>query len=223
MTDMKRTALALALLCASGVANAGLSFTTLSAGVARTEAFNTDNSAVTAALGGLGAVAVGSTLNLGYLQTDEAGTVSYSYLGQESGFTDKFYKLSTDSVPALVESDAFYTTVSTAAGAGKLNFQFEGDVGRFARNNISSMAEWASGTSIGLLGTNLTVAGRFYQYVIGYNDSAGAATLGDWDDFVIGVNLTTATPVPEPGTYAMLLAGLGLLGIAARRRNAIRD
>jgi hypothetical protein len=27
------------------------------------------------------------------------------------------------------------------------------------------------------------------------------------------------TPVPEPGTYAMLLGGLGLLGIAARRRS----
>lgn len=28
------------------------------------------------------------------------------------------------------------------------------------------------------------------------------------------------TAVPEPGTYAMLLAGLGLLGVTARRRNA---
>lgn len=28
------------------------------------------------------------------------------------------------------------------------------------------------------------------------------------------------TPVPEPGTYAMLLAGLGLLGVAGRRRAA---
>ena len=29
-----------------------------------------------------------------------------------------------------------------------------------------------------------------------------------------------ATPVPEPETYAMLLAGLGLLGFSARRRNS---
>ena len=51
--------------------------------------------------------------------------------------------------------------------------------------------------------------------MIGYNDSAGSASLGDWDDFVVGVNLS---PIPEPETYAMLLAGLGLLGFAARRR-----
>ena len=33
-----------------------------------------------------------------------------------------------------------------------------------------------------------------------------------------GVAYITAAPVPEPETYAMLLAGLGLLGFAARRR-----
>lgn len=213
---MKRVALALALIGVTGAANAGLSFSVLSSGVARTEAFNTDNGAVTTALGGLGAVAVGSTLNLGYLTTNQAGTVSYSYLGQESGFTNNFFKLSTDGTPALLESNSFYTTVSLATGVGKLDYMFEGNTGKFAKNNVSSMSEWALGTSIGLLGTNLSVGGNFYQYVIGYNDSAGAATLGDWDDFVVGVNFTAA--VPEPETYAMLLAGLGLLGFAARRR-----
>lgn len=32
------------------------------------------------------------------------------------------------------------------------------------------------------------------------------------------VNITPNSPVPEPETYAMLLAGLGLLGFTARRR-----
>jgi hypothetical protein len=34
--------------------------------------------------------------------------------------------------------------------------------------------------------------------------------LGNWS--------ATVTAVPEPETYAMLLAGLGLMGVVARRR-----
>ena len=36
------------------------------------------------------------------------------------------------------------------------------------------------------------------------------------------VNPGSTAPVPEPETYAMMLAGLGLVGFAARRKNAIR-
>lgn len=41
-----------------------------------------------------------------------------------------------------------------------------------------------------------------------------SASAGDW---IVVDNVTAA--VPEPETYAMLLAGLGLLGAVARRRN----
>ena len=37
----------------------------------------------------------------------------------------------------------------------------------------------------------------------------------EWDKVVL---VQTAAPVPEPETYAMMLAGLGLLGVVARRR-----
>jgi hypothetical protein len=56
-------------------------------------------------------------------------------------------------------------------------------------------------------------AGKTFQFVIGYNDSKESLT--DWDDMVIGINIA---PIPEPETYAMLLAGLGLMGFVARRR-----
>jgi hypothetical protein len=43
-----------------------------------------------------------------------------------------------------------------------------------------------------------------------------------WHGFTFGIRTTEhlepTSPVPEPETYAMLLAGLGLLGVTARRR-----
>lgn len=44
----------------------------------------------------------------------------------------------------------------------------------------------------------------------GFTAANGAATDGHF--------VTSAAPVPEPESYAMLLAGLGLLGSIARRR-----
>jgi len=45
-----------------------------------------------------------------------------------------------------------------------------------------------------------------------------ADTATHWVEFGIAGAQLSVTPVPEPETYAMLLAGLGLVGFAARRR-----
>lgn len=44
-------------------------------------------------------------------------------------------------------------------------------------------------------------------------------TSENWHGFTVGV--TGIAPIPEPETYAMLLAGLGLLGFIARRRKEL--
>jgi PEP-CTERM motif len=48
-----------------------------------------------------------------------------------------------------------------------------------------------------------------------------ATTLGASTWSVNGNNLVFTAPVPEPSTYALMLAGLGALGFMARRRNQV--
>jgi len=202
---MKRKLLAVALLAVSGAANAGLSFNQLSTAT-RTEAFNVAT---------LPTYAVGTTLGLGALETNETGTITFTYLGQESGYDNKFY-LTIGATQMLTENPIGTQASAFVSSLGAISYKFEGYTGSFAING----GTWSPGTSIGLIGTNMTVASGLgagtYQYVIGYNDSAGAATLGDWDDYVVGVNFTPA--VPEPEIYAMMGLGLGLMGWVSRRR-----
>lgn len=50
--------------------------------------------------------------------------------------------------------------------------------------------------------------------------AAPMASMGDpfRDQIALSVNFQAAPPIPEPETYAMLLAGLGLMGAIVRRR-----
>ena len=63
-----------------------------------------------------------------------------------------------------------------------------------------------------------TVAGAFnltqgHQYAFSFS--------GNTTDPLANYSGTVAAPVPEPETFAMLLAGLGLIGAVTRRRNKL--
>ena len=122
---MQQTIIAAALLITGGAANAGLTFVPTDT-VTRTEAFN---------IGGFATLPVGSSLSIGHLDYTGPGsqTVTYTFLGQESGFTDKFYDILGGTT--LLESNPIGTSVSSLVSAiGPLNFKFEGNSGKFAFN-----------------------------------------------------------------------------------------
>lgn len=81
-----------------------------------------------------------------------------------------------------------------------------------------------SGFVFGLTGASLTqLAAVFNSNLrVGLTASAANAT-GGFETFFVGNAATPVTPVPEPESYAMMLAGLGVMGfIALRRRRSER-
>lgn len=214
---MKKTIIAAALLAVTGAAQAantsygGMTFESASTAAIGGNSFNPDSPSA------LGVLSVGTVLDIGRLKLDDNNSgngyrVTYTYLGSESGFNNVLHNFYVgDSKLFEGSSYAIGSSVSgTTTTAGYLNFAFEGSSGNFA-NNLTGA--WSPYASVGLIGSNKVVGSNTYSFVLGYNDSfTGDA---DYDDFVIGVNIA---PIPEPETYAMLIAGLGLMGFVARRR-----
>jgi hypothetical protein len=64
------------------------------------------------------------------------------------------------------------------------------------------------------LSSNSLAEGDYYVLVSGNLVSEGSAAFGG------AVMLTPTAPVPEPETYGMMVAGLGVLGFLARRRKS---
>lgn len=97
------------------------------------------------------------------------------------------------------------TSVSSTSGtglSGLTDIDFGTKFGKGSRNRLSEN-DWVRWSVSGLtFGSSLT---NMYVHVQGIDGGYSA-------------KYTPVTPVPEPETYAMLLAGLGLIGFTARRR-----
>lgn len=72
---------------------------------------------------------------------------------------------------------------------------------------------WNTGSLGPLQWANVYAGGTYVS-----DSSINGVAIDAGHGFEAGRWSMTAAPIPEPGTYAMLLAGLGLLGFAARRR-----
>ena len=119
--------------------------------------------------------------------------------------------------------------LSSFDGAGAFNF---GDGSTFIPNQIdvtgvlagggtvyqSFLIDKSTGSSGGLDFTSYAFSSSFNNLVSVRFSSSGSA-IPEFNGFSVdNINATAVTAVPEAETYAMLLAGLGMMGFVARRR-----
>ncbi len=120
---------------------------------------------------------------------------------------------------------ALYDSGTTAYGGGAAALSFSGintslSAGTYiAYLTVAGVASPVD-SSVGFAGSSSDggLGGGFYFL---NSNGTDPLTLGDtWSDYYVPSMQFTATiaPIPEPETYAMMLAGLGLLGFMARRR-----
>lgn len=128
--------------------------------------------------------------------TEAASRVTFTLVGFEAGFINAFTAGGqTLRNPNLGASFSFENVA-----AGLLDFGFlSNGIGRPVGNGNAS--------------TSIVLADNNRSALIFFNDSYFGDN--DYDDMVVQLAVTA---VPEPETISMLLAGLGLMGFMARRR-----
>jgi len=144
-----------------------------------------------------------------------AGLLTATFLGMEAIDTDTF--TFTLAGGTLSNKGALNASISGPVGAGALNFSFadlfQGTTVGNGGNPGSDFTSYAVlGTFNGAVFTPATLGGA-YDLIIGFND--GLRVDADYDDMVVGLRVVA---IPEPESYALLLAGLGAVGFIARRR-----
>ena len=144
-----------------------------------------------------------------------AGLLTATFLGMEAIDTDTF--TFTLAGGTLSNKGALNASISGLVPAGALNFSFadlfQGTTVGNGGNPGSDFTSYAVlGTFNGAVFTPATLGGA-YDLIIGFND--GLRVDADYDDMVVGLRVAA---IPEPESYALLLAGLGAVGFIARRR-----
>ena len=143
-----------------------------------------------------------------------AGVLTATFLGFEALDTDTFtFSLSSGT---LSNKGALNATISGTVATGPLNFTFADLFQGTSIGNGQNLGDFTSyavlGSFAGAVFTPFTLGGA-YDLILGFND--GMRVDSDYDDIVVGLKVAA---IPEPETYALMLAGLGAIGFLQRRR-----
>ncbi|MCW7539930.1 PEP-CTERM sorting domain-containing protein [Aquabacterium sp. A7-Y] len=199
---MKRHLLALGLALAAGTASAQLAVSSGS------EISFTGYEGTPVSFTGV----LNSGVRNGLIESALGGDLTVTFLGKDNaGHTNTF---EIGDVVVNNKTSAVGGSFTTTVGAGALDFLLTDTTDGDNVGNGGPSSGYASYVlvDVSTLGEASPAYGKF-DFILAFND--GATHDADYDDLVVGLSLA---PVPEPETYALMLAGLGALGFMARRR-----
>lgn len=146
--------------------------------------------------------------NLGYTDLNAVGSVIQTWYNNKAGLNIDGNAYNTQSAPANLGSANLVT--------GTQNVQYD------ASTNMLSMTGTLNvdGTPYSISDAqSIDLSAKFGDTMImGFTGATGGSYA---DERITSSSVNSVAAVPEPETYAMLLAGLGALGFVARRRKSL--
>lgn len=149
----------------------------------------------------------------GSFTVGNTGEVVATFLGHTAAYSNDLY-FSTDSVNWTWVFNNHSTAPGTTQSLGSFTAGTELFFSIFVNNTGDTFYSGAgSNNADGLVHVATEVMGDVTH--VGFEDLYGGGDL-DYDD--VRYSFQNITAVPEPETWAMMLAGLGMAGLASRRR-----
>ena len=153
------------------------------------------------------------------------GQVNAYFYGSTAGYTNTISMLVNDVVTSESALGVLNNHTSTIGQVVNLGSVTAGDVLTFRLNVLDTGDTYFSNKTLNADGVNHVYSTAFDGDVqvgipkgtfLAFEDLRGGGDLNYNDENFVFTNVTAA--VPEPESYAMLMSGLGLLGVIARRK-----
>jgi hypothetical protein len=165
------------------------------------------------------------SFNYGALVAPGSGTVTYTYLGSEAGYTNYFQTNGVTDFTNHGVTSLYSSITQTVTTPGVLDFSFATQDPLYSVSNqlppVTGSPTYGTDQGVFGIAQGGQVNGKTYQEFLIYNDPVNGGD-HDYNDMVVGVNFTRSTsPVPEPKVYGMMLVGLGLMGFMVRRKKSV--